>query len=167
MNGKPPEPPPDERGIMPKGKLTLTYYDESQESSNARFTGVEIDEVNLVAQTAAMTALIAAVNGITMGTLIKSVRQFDEDNFAKTKPGDNEAQREKKWLVTYEDNVTFKHYTSELPCADLSLLSGDGEKADMTDAAVIAFVTAFEGYVLSPADNAVSVIEIRYVGRNL
>lgn len=75
-------------------------------------------------------------------------------------------QAEIKWRVTYRDNVTLRLYHIEVPCAVPSYL--DPKKRDlinMADAIVIQFVSAFQSYALSPYGNAITVTEIKLVGR--
>lgn len=166
MNGKPPNNNDREVDDM-YGQYQMTYYDESKEVSYLQVRIPEVDEINFVATDALVDALAAAVEAMSLGTLIKDTRTYITTKFAKTLPGDLNAQREKKFLVAYEDSVNFSKYSSEIPCADLSLLDTDGSTVDLTAGAGLALVTAFEALVISPFGNAVTVLEIRYVGRNL
>jgi hypothetical protein len=75
-------------------------------------------------------------------------------------------QAELKWRVTYKDNVTLRLYHIEIPCAVTTYL--DPKQRDLinrADATVIQLVSAFQNYALSPRGNAITVMEIRLVGR--
>jgi hypothetical protein len=151
------------------GKLVLTYRDYGSvgERSTAIFEGVDMTAANFDAQTTLQNTLRDAVNGITLGELTRVARVAVESPQPGANPASPFAQRETKWLVRYHDSVTGKRYSLELPCADLALLSTSGDDvADMTDAAVIAFVNAFESYIITGDGNAPEVDELRFVGRN-
>lgn len=117
---------------------------------------------------ATITTLYGAVDGLTIGTLEKSMLKTsaDKDAGSTTPPVNQYAQREIKWLVKYSDDVTGKRYSLEIPCADLSLLVAGTETMNVAAGAGAAFVTAFEANVLSPDGNAVSFISAKMVGRN-
>lgn len=82
-------------------------------------------------------------------------------------PGDVNAQREKKWRVSYADNVTGRRYALEVGGADLALLQANSDLMDLALPGPAAFVANFEAGALSLAGNAVTVIEIRFVGRTI
>jgi hypothetical protein len=49
--------------------------------------------------------------------------------------------------------------------ADATKLATNSDDANMSDADITAFVSAFEAYALSPEGNAVNVLKITHVGR--
>jgi len=148
-------------------KLTMSYIDHSEEVSTCQFPGVELTAANFDATIALMTALKTAVEAVVLGVLWKRIDQAIDTLTTKTPPASTDAQRERKWIIIYEDTVTFKHYNCELPCADLSLLIANTDRMDISAGAGAALVTAFENYVKSPDGNAVEVQSVRHVGRNL
>lgn len=79
------------------------------------------------------------------------------------------AQREMKWLVSYRDTVdpTQPHYQLEIACPDLTLLVAGTDLMNVSAGAGAAFVAAFEALVVSDAGNAVEVLTVQLVGRNL
>lgn len=154
------------------GKLNLRYrdYGEPGERSTVSFDGPDLTALNLDAEVVLQNALRDAVADITLGTLVNVERRASESPQPDTQPASQFAQRETKWLVRYRDTVTGDKAFVTLPCADLALLDASAEdKIDMTDADVIAFVAAFEAYVLSPGTGTrgnTEVYEIQHVGRN-
>ena len=73
--------------------------------------------------------------------------------------------REDKVELKYVDTVTFRVYTMELPCrrADLATVPG----SDLIPEATWADTkTAFDAFVRSPDGNAVSLQQVRLIGRN-
>lgn len=155
-------------------KLILTYRDYNEpevETSTSVFTGSDLTAANFDAEAALMTALKNAVEDLSNGTLIKDERVAVVTPYPKDRPATAYAQRENKWLVRYKDTVTGDTNRMELPCADLSLLTGvdSGDYLDLTDTEPAAFVTAFEAYQLSPGTGTrgnTEVMSIQFVGRN-
>lgn len=149
-------------------KLTLTYrdYSEPEETGTAQFTGTTLTAANFDAQATLMNALRAATANITLGSLKKEARTAVETLSPGALPASAFAQRETKWLVRYRDDVTGEPFRLEIPCADLDLLDpAQKDKADLTGVEMAAFVVAFEAFQLSPNGNAVTLIEVRHVGR--
>jgi hypothetical protein len=150
------------------GFTSIPYADYNDEISNVRIYTTEIDATNFDTQVTSRIALMDAIADITLGLRMGVV--FGNDTKTALGPAaDDEAQREKKWLVQYHDNVTLRRHTVEIPCADTAQLDpNDRGNANIGDAGVVdAFVSAFEAYALSPAGNAVTVDEITLVGRNI
>lgn len=151
------------------GKLTATYLDASNEKSSVTVTGPTLVAGNIAAQTTLMNSLITAIAAIILGTHSKTAVVASEAQLSDVPPVNQFAQRENKWLVTYTGNTSNKKFQVEIPTPDLDKLVPGTDLADATDADVIAFVTAFEAFVLSPDNGteAVTVLSIRFVGRNL
>jgi len=148
----------------------VTYQDYSKEFSTARVTAQTLTALNFDTQATARAAFIAAISPLVLGTIAKS--GFGEQTIGvNTPPASVEAQREKKWLVTYEGNTSGKKFQLELPCADLTggHLIVNSDNADLTEADWAAFIAAFEAYGRSPDDPAetINVLSARFVGRNL
>lgn len=148
-------------------KAGFTVLDYGGEYSGVYLRGPVVSAANFDATEALRAALETALDGIVIGTVATRKLQTLDVTISTTKPGNVYAQRETKWLVRYSDNVTGSVHTAEVPCADLSLLVSGGEVMDIAAGAGLAFVTAFEDWVLSPAGNAVTVSEIVHVGRNI
>jgi len=151
-------------------EYTLTYTDYSREKSPAKFTGPVPVQAGFDTWVGLMTALKAALEDITLGELAKETRSSYVDIVSNDAPTDANAQRERKWLVTYRGNTSEKLFRVEIPCADLTghLLPASDE-ADLAETDMAAFVSAFEAFQRSPDNGTenVTVVSIRAVGRNI
>lgn len=148
--------------------LSISYRDESREVANERLRVTDVTAANFDAQVTARAALVTASNVLTLGVLAKSMTEIDVVKDSAV-PADVNAQRERKWLIYYTDDVTGKEYQTELPTADLE----NGHKiafqdnADLTNADWTAYIAAFEAVVTAPdTGNAVTVRRAKHVGRN-
>lgn len=148
-------------------QLTLSYKDFSNENSTVKAQGVVFTAANHDATVALQDALATAVDGISKGNRFQTVRQANIIYGSQVAPVDDTAQRENKWLVSYEDDVLFNRHSIEIPCADTQFLTAGTDLADLTATEMAAFVTAFEAYAKSPQGNAVTVLSIKHVGRNI
>lgn len=148
----------------------LTYNDNTvvgttPEKGRVRFNIVDITAGNLVATQTALADLLAAIQAIVLGELNKE-RIVLSDTLSSSSPAASPlAQRENKWLVTYTDTTTHRIFKSEIPTADLSLLSGNSEALDLSAGVGLTFKQKFEAVVKSIEGNAVQVISVKYVGR--
>jgi len=124
---------------------------------------------NLAAQQTAAAALAAAVDDLTIGNLSKqqmSLVILDSPGAATN----IYAQRELKWLVTYQAVTSGKIFQTEIAAPDLTgNVVTNSDVADLTSADWDAFVTAFVSYVRSPDDPTDNVIVLgaKLVGRNI
>lgn len=157
----------------------FTYRDYSNETSSAKFYNGAITAASLPGYLTNFGNLKTAINGLTLGTLAAEQWVGDNTRLSNDKPAEPWAQRENKWLVTYEGNTSEKLFQMSLPCANLAaedeqvppqpVLAQDGETANMNCTLVQDFITAFEAIARTPDDDTetVTVKSIRYVGRNL
>lgn len=149
---------------------TTTLVDYSGEKSTVTVLNGSITALTIAAFITQFGALKTAIEGITKGVIVGSAWVGDKDILAATPPTDVFAQRELKWLVRYENAVSHKIYTLEIPTADpTDRLLPQSDKADLTDTEIAAFVTAFEAIGRSPENDVdgVNVLDITLVGRNL
>jgi hypothetical protein len=151
-------------------EYTLSIRDYSRELSPAKFTGPVPVQSGFDTWVGLMTSLKAAVAAITLGEVAKETRSSYVEILSQDAPTDANAQRERKWLVTYRTNTAEKLFRMEIPTAKVvgNLLPASDE-ADLTATDMAAFVTAFEAFQRSPDDptETVTVISIRNVGRNI
>ena len=147
------------------GKLKLTYLDFSEEVAWVGFEGATLTALNFDAQVDLQDALVTATEAIIMSSNFKKERVASIERGFRVAPMDKDAQRERKWRVSYEDTTTHMLYSLDLPCADLQYLKDNSDEADLENVTVAAFVTAFTAYVKSPDGNAVAVRKITHVGR--
>lgn len=151
-------------------EYTLTYLDYSREKSAAKFVGPSPVQAGFDTWVLQMTAIKDAIADITGGELHKEVQANLVDIVSNDAPVDAEAQREKKWLVTYRANTSEKLFRMEIPCAlPTGQLLPASDEADLTTTEMAAFVSAFETFVRSPDNGTenVTVVSIRFVGRNI
>lgn len=144
-------------------KVRMPFTDQSGEKSTA---SVHVDTAIL---DAAITAIVSAVDGLTLGNRQDAVFVEETTKDAGTAgPSANPyAQREIKYLVRATDDVNGKSVQIELPTADLSLLGGGSDFLDLSGTEAAALVTAFEANVKSIDGNAISITSIGFVGRNI
>lgn len=144
-------------------RIKAPFIDNSGEKSTATFNVAD------AIGDAAITAVIAALDGVTLGNRQDAILANETVKDAGT-PGPAAsplAQREIKWLVRATDDVNGRNVQIELPTADLTLLVGGNDFLVLTDTEAAALVTALEANVLSVDDNAISVVSIQFVGRNI
>ncbi len=147
--------------------ISLSWGDYSQEVSSFRVRGVTLTAANFVAQAALRNSLSTACVAVLAGQVQRmQVTVIDAENPAW--PSDPVAQREMKWLVTYT-GANGKTYRCELPTADIAeagLLSVGTDLWDESDPDWVQFITDFEAVVVDEAEGAVTITEVRFVGRN-
>lgn len=111
-----------------------------------------------------------AINAITLGTMEKEAWVGDATVLSTALPANAFAQRELKWLVRYRDTVTNKRYTLEIATADpTGRMVAGSDLANLSETQMAAFVTQFNSYARCPDSdaNAVEIVDIRLVGRNI
>jgi len=160
------------------GSLTMLDYD--RETSTMQFNTGNITALSLPGALTQFGALRDAVGDITNGTISAESLNVFNTRLSNTPPADENAQRERKWLVSYEDVTAFfdapvnaipneafgRRYTVEIPCADYEgRLLPNTDQADLANADIVAFVDAFEDLCKSPAGGAVNVLQLTAVGR--
>jgi hypothetical protein len=158
---------------------TFTIEDYSREKAGMSLNVGPLTAANFTAKRDAIDDLKAVMDNIMIGEIRRTniTEVFAESVAAVT---DQNAQRERKWLVTYRDNTQFldvgntinntgfgQVYNTEVPCAKLSLLAGNSDTLSLTATGVAAWVTAFEAVQNSPTGgNEIEVLTIKHVGRS-
>lgn len=154
---------------MAQNTTVFTYLDNSNEKSAVRIYNGPINAGTYAGYVTAYGALETALSAITLGTLAQRSVNTSTTIVSQTAPSDENAQRERKWLVTYQGDTSLKKFQMEIPTADLSgtHLLPNTDLADLTDADIAAFVTAFETIARSPDSESetVTVLSMRHVGR--
>lgn len=152
---------------MAHGTITITDY--SLENSSFGYDAIALTAGNIVAQTALHEALETATEDISSGHVSKQqlAQVFLDDPGV---PISQYAQRELKWLVTYQAVTSGKKFQVEIPAPALigNLVAGS-DYADLTSDDWVAWIAAFVAVAVSPDDPADSVIVLtaKLVGRNL
>lgn len=149
----------------------LQYVDWTGEKSPARFVGPAPVQAGFDTWVGQMTALKDAIADIIVGSLSKEERVSYVENVNVINAATADAQRERKWLVTYQGDTSHKLFRLEIPTAlvDPTFMIANSDKADLASTEMAAFVSAFEAFVRSPDNGTetVTVISIRHVGRNI
>lgn len=164
------------------GYGSFTLIDHNREKSTVQFYTGNVTATSLPGLLTQFGALRTAIEGITLGVVAQESLKVFDTKLANVPPTDENAQRERKWLVTYEDTTAFfddpvnaipnegyrKVFTFEIPTAELvGRLLPNSDEADLADANIASFVSAFEAVARSPYGGAVNVLSLRAVGRNL
>jgi hypothetical protein len=126
-----------------------------------------------------------AIANVTRGTLVNEINATSTQHASSaTRASDPEANRQSKWLITYEDTMQWieqdvypnpnylKLFQTELPCANLVLRSNNSDVVYVPNGAgneplFEALVTQFELVVRSPSGGSVRVLQIKDVGRSI
>jgi hypothetical protein len=152
----------------PVSFTSASWKDYSKEVSHERLALVNLTAANIVAQTTLINALWTTAAALTLGNQFQQDILLSKTPIGLPTPATSPlAQRENKWLLRYHD-ANAKNFTSEMPCADLTLLATNSDDIDTSGGAYIAFKTAFEAVVRSPDDlSAVTLDGATFVGRRL
>lgn len=155
---------------MPVHTSGWTFADRSKEKSTVRVYNGPITIGTIAGFLTAFGNLQTALGGITNGVIQQSQWVGDLTQEDSSFPTSELAQREHKWLVTYKGNTSEKLFRFEIPTADpVGRLQTASDEANLAETNMAAFVTAFETLAKSPDDDTegVTVLSVRYVGRNL
>jgi len=149
--------------------VAFQITDYSNEKSTTVLNTTVLTAGNFTAQQTLAAALAAAIEDLTIGELTKQINSIPVLDTPAI-PTNPYAQREMKWLVSYQGDVSGKLFSSEIAAPDITdNVVPNTDVADITSTDWAAFVTAFEAYVKSPDDPAetVTVIGAHLVGRNI
>ena len=171
---------------MPTSKsYTVRDFDGEKSVYGWNTEQVAPDGSNLLALEVANGTLNAAIYDITRFAAVNQQQFSNIIRGTQSPNADPEAQREEKWLCTYEDTTEFldpptnlipnpgfhKIFNLEIPIADLSLRVGNSEIVYTQAGGGVAqvftdFVAAFNLVVKSPYGGVAAMLEVRSVGRN-
>ncbi len=152
---------------MPTAEYRASMLDYGRETSRFTIVAAPLTALTLVTLGADIAALEAAIAGISGGTITRHQFVALDDAIASDPPGSPVYQRENKYTVLYEDIDTHDHFRVEIPCANLSLLSGHSEDLDLTGGPGLAFKVAFQAFARSPQGGLTVVERIHFTGHNL
>lgn len=162
---------------------TISVKDYSKELSSSSVHVGGVTAVSLPGLLTDIAAYKAAVDAIIVGVIREdSLRAFATSN-STALPASAQAQRERKFMVTYTDDLPFfddpvnaipnagfgKIFNFEIPTADFSLTGlfpTNTDEVDLAQTQIAAFVTAFEELARSPYGGTVEVLALTGVGRN-
>jgi hypothetical protein len=155
--------------------------DYNREKSNMSFNTAAITGASLPGTLTQFGALRTAIQGIILGTVVEETLYVNRTRLDNVPASDPNAQRERKWLVIYEDNTQFFDVAEAIPNAGYKKLFNveigtanfgggrllaNSDDADLTETSIAAFITAFEALAKSPYGGAANVVRIVGVGRN-
>lgn len=158
---------------------SYTLSDYNGETAITTINTGAVTAVSLPGLLTNIATMVTAIDGIVLG-----VRKSDTLRAFKT-PGSNafasdqNAQVERKWLVTYDDITQFfdapvnaipnagfgKVFNVEIGTADASLLDDNQEFLDISAGPGLAFASAFNTLARSPYGGAARVLTVELVGR--
>lgn len=161
----------------------FTMWDYSGEKSAVNFNVGIVTALTLPGLLTQFGAIRTGINNITLGTFYKERLEVFDTTLTNDLPGDVNAQRERKWLIVYEDSLQFfdapvnaipnagylKRFTMEVPTADFAdgRLKPHTDEADFAAPTIAAFQAAFEAIAKSPYGGSVRIIGMTAVGRDL
>lgn len=164
------------------GGGSFTLMDYSREKASVGFNTAAITAASIAGALTQFGALRTAIEGITAGVVAAEALYVNRSKLSNVPPVSPEAQREKKWLVTYEDSTEFFDapvnaipnagykgvFNIEIPTADLTNVPmiANTDDANMGSPAMSAFITAFQNLARSPYGGEVTVTRVQFVGRN-
>jgi len=153
------------------GEVIFSYQDFSQEKSAATFATRQATAANFDAIAAEISALLAALQGITLGNVNTTRWVAQKNSVTAGAPAVSTAQRELKWLLVLEDDSTGARIQREVPTADTvdaTLYIAGTDFADLSDADWVAVKAAIDGIFINPdTGNTVTLVSARLVARNI
>ncbi len=152
-----------ELGTFEPGEYQMLDYTKQRRSFRV-FYG-EVTALSLPGLLTALGDFTTAVDNITIGTIAKTNFSIVETVISNTPPTDKGAQIGSRLLVQYQDSVTEKPYSFNIPTIDYSKLNfvpGGGNAVIFSGAGasaeIAAFVTKFQALAKSPDNDANSVV---------
>lgn len=149
------------------GRFRMSLGDWDSQKRQFSFDAPIITAANHDANKALHDALVASLMDVTLGTLDFEELVADREQIRPfVRAVDSVAQVNVQWVFTYEDDVTSQQYNVRIPTADISdetLFQAGTNEWDPTDAKWVTLVSDFEGYVLSPDGNAVTLVKVIYL----
>lgn len=147
------------------------FSDYSDEKSTVTFTYEQATAGNFDAIVGHIAGALNALQDLTLGNINKTTFVAQVNNVDLGPAGTPSAQRELKWLLEFEDNVTGGRFQREVPTADIvaaGLLITNSDVADFTAAEWVALKTALDGNVRNnTTGNTATLTGARLVGRNI
>lgn len=156
-----------------------TISDYNGETSVITIGTGAVTAVSLPGLLTNIAAMKAAIDGIIIGIPKSDTLRAYKTPISNALPADQNAQVERKWMVTYDDitqyfdapvnaipNAGFgKIFNVEVATADATLLDDNQEFLDISSGPGLAFATAFNNMARSPYGGAGRVLTIELVGR--
>lgn len=156
---------------------SITYWDKSREKGTMEVYGLPVTSVNFTAVSGLWASLVTASGALVRGLIYAQrwVNEFIANAYPPDGSINQEAVREIGLKVMYIDSTTQKKLEVTLPTVNLSLVTYLSQAKDFVAVTeeqgageeVVAFVDAFEAYVVNPnTGNGVTVVGLKVVGKN-
>lgn len=162
---------------------TITIKDYSKELSTTSINVGAVTAVSIAGLLSDIDDYKTAVDALVVGVLRSDELRAFKTSLSTANPASAQAQRERKFLVTYADDLPFfddpinaipnagfgKVFNFEIPTADFSLADlfpTNTDEVDLSQTQIAAFVTAFEAVARSPYGGTVEVLAVTGVGRS-
>lgn len=147
----------------PSTKVAITELDQSSEVG--KFSIHVAAPIDLDTPDPLLVAFVSAIDtelidGINLSYIQTTTRRIQN-------AGQGTGNREDKLLMTYQDNVTLKIYQIEMPCRKPTLTVAGANTDSLDPADWSATKTAFEALATSIDGNAVTLLDVEIVGRNV
>jgi len=150
-------------------RLVPTFYDSDKDKKQMSLEGVTFTAGNIVAQTAAMDAVVAAVQALCLSKIIHEQQwaNFNEEEaFPYSPPTNKFAQNMLKGIMTMRDATTGIEFTKPIYGIDLAQFTDVDSKGNwalpLGSGAGAALKTAIEAYARHP-DSGNAVVLVRVV----
>lgn len=145
-------------------------------------TGIDVGAVTAISLPGLLTniaAYRAAVDDLILGTVKSDMLVAYKTPGTNALPADQNAQVERKWLVTYDDITQYfdapinaipnagygKIFNREIGTANAELLDDNQEFLDLSSGPGLAYATAFNNMARSPYGGTARVLSVELVGR--
>lgn len=146
-------------------RTTIVFRDYDNDKKQI---SIPRDEVLIVGDYAAAytahTALVDAINAVTLGTIAES--SFTPRTIeAAALPASPVAQTNVQWLLTFQDDIDGHRETLSLPTADIvtaALRLPNSSLWDNTHASWTALKAAIEAVMVSNVGNSMTLIQVEF-----
>lgn len=156
---------------------SITFWDKSREKGTMEVYGVPVTVTNFTAVSGLWASLVTASIALANGLIYSQrwVNLFIANAYPPDGDITQEAVREIGLKVMYIDDTSQKKLEATLPTLNLSLVTYLSQAKDFVaitteqgaGAEVVAFVGAFEAYVVNPQTGVgVTVVGLKVVGKN-
>ena len=153
--------------LLTSGLYAIDLVDFVGETQQHSLFTVTPTAGNLTAQIGLRDAYDTALTAITLANVYKNNLGLNRRNSPKNPSSDLTAHREIQWGVVFVDNTTGGRFTFRIaaPVLTANLLPGS-DHADLSSTDIAAYKSALEAFALSPAGNAITLIDLVVVGKN-
>lgn len=133
--------------------LNIQFMDHSDENSNVKIQADPVtDGAGYTAIAGARTAMVAAIEALSLGAIQKSYFTIGTTEVNAARPTNPYAQRELKWLIRFRNPATGWKPTLTIPMANLIGGSGNlvlpgSDLADLSQPEWVTFIAQVNGGV--------------------